>query len=201
MNRILYASLSAMVLGTAAVLGACQKGERSPDTTMGMINKTDSATTKVADTTRDLTDDQILADLSAANAGEIAAGKLAVDKASSADVKTFAREMITAHTKMQQDGEALAKKLNITPKSTADDSFTKANDSTSARLQSAAKGAVFDTAYVNAQVAGHQMVLNFLRRAESQASAADLKTAVTGAQPTVQHHLDMATALQAKLHK
>lgn len=200
MNRTITAGLS-LVFGTVAVLGACHKGERTPDTTMSMISKTDSAMDKVADTTRMLSDDQIFADLSAANAGEIAAGKLALNKASSADVKAFAREMIAAHIKMQADGEALAKKLNIVPKPTADDSFTMANDSTSARLQSAAKGTAFDSAYVNAQVAGHQMVLNFVRRAASQATAPDLKTAMTSAQPVVQHHLDMATALQAKLPK
>jgi putative membrane protein len=200
MNRIVNAGLSLLVFGTASVVGACHKGEHTPDTSMAMMSKTDS-TPAMTDTTRSLTDDQIFADLSAANAGEIAAGKMALSKASSADVKAFARQMIDAHTKMQAAGDSLAKKLNITPKPTADDSFTMANDSTSAHLQSAAKGTTFDTAYVNAQVAGHQMVLDFLRRAASQATAPDLKTMLTNAQPVVQHHLDMATALQAKLPK
>jgi putative membrane protein len=191
--------LATLTLGVVAALGACNKGDRAPDTTMGMMTRTDSALMGNTDTTRMLSDDQIFADLTAANEGEVAAGKMAADKASSAGVKSFAKEMVSAHTKMQADGEALAKKLNVTPKPQADDSFLAANDSATNRLQSAASGAAFDTAYVNTQVAGHQMVLNFLRRAASQATAPELKQMLTDAQPVVQHHLDMATALQDSL--
>jgi predicted outer membrane protein len=100
---------------------------------------------------------------------------------------------------MKSDGAALAAKIAVVPKSPADSAIVAANDSTAAHLKSASKGMPFDTTYANAQVGGHQMALDFLRRASSQAQNPDLKKAVTDAIPVVQGHLDMATALQTKL--
>jgi len=192
--------LTVAALGSVIALGACKKSDSAnPDTTMAMMTKTDSAMDKSADTTRNLSDDQILGDLDAINSGEIDAGKMAQTKSTNADVKAFAKQMVTAHTKMKSDGAALAAKIAVTPKSPADSAIVAANDSTAAHLTSASKGMPFDTAYVNAQVAGHQMALDFLRRASSQAQNADLKKAVTDAIPVVQSHLDMAQSLQAKI--
>ena len=100
---------------------------------------------------------------------------------------------------MLNDGNALAKKLNITPDTTAADSINAMNQSTASTLSSTAKGAAFDSAYVNAQVAGHQYVLNMIKTAEGQAQNADLKSALTAAEPKVQQHLDRIQAIQSKM--
>jgi putative membrane protein len=146
-----------------------------------------------------MTDAQILAMLAAANQGEIDAGKMASTKATNASVKSFARDMVTAHTKMLNDGNALAKKLNVTPDTAAADSINAMNQSTAATLTAAAKGAAFDSAYVNAQVAGHEYVLDMVKRAEEQAQNADLKSALTAAEPQVQQHLDRIKDIQSKM--
>src|SRR6476659_3952327 len=51
--------------------------------------------------------------LAQANLSEIAAGKTAVSKAQSPDVKQFGQKMIDEHSRMLQDLRTLAKKKNI----------------------------------------------------------------------------------------
>jgi putative membrane protein len=196
----------AVALCAVAMLGACKKGNSATDTTAAATGATDtsmaagtgSSTSMKAPATA-MTDAQIFAMLAAANQGEIDAGKTASTKATNPSVKAFARDMVTAHTKMLDDGNALAKKLNITPDTTAADSIKAMNQSTAATLSAAAKGAAFDSAYVNAQVAGHEYVLDMIKRAEGQAQNAQLKSALTSAEPKVQQHLDRIKDIQSKL--
>jgi putative membrane protein len=198
----------ALALGAVVTLGACSKSDKAPDTTMaattdtamttgtGSMSATAQSTTP---STAPLTDAGIMAMLTAANQGEIAAGKLAESKATNASVRSFAHDMVTAHTEMLNSGEALAKKLNITPDSAAAASMRASNDSTATALNAAAKGAAFDSAYVNAQVSGHEAVLDLIKRAESAAQNADLKTALKTDETKVQSHLDRIRNIQGKM--
>lgn len=202
MSRGTRSSAFAVALCALTMLGACRKGENATDTTMAHAADTSMAagsSTAMSAPAATMTDAQIFAMLAAANQGEIDAGKMASSKATNASVKSFARDMVTAHTKMLNDGNALAKKLNITPDTAAADSINAMNKSTAATLSSATKGAAFDSAYVNAQVAGHEYVLDMVKRAEGQAQNADLKSALTAAEPQVQQHLDRIKDIQSKL--
>ena len=110
-----------------------------------------------------------------------------------------ARMMVADHTKLLNDGNALAKRLHVTPDTAAADSIRNANKTLSDQLKSMPKGAAFDSAYVNAQVAGHQATLDMLKNAANQAQSADLKKALNDAMPTVQKHLDRIQAIQGKM--
>ena len=198
----------ALALGAVTVLAGCKKNENAADTTMaaadtsmraGTGSSTSMNAAPAAPAPAPLTDAGIFAMLSAANQGEIAAGKMAETKATNASVKSFARDMVTAHTRMLNEGNALAKRLKITPDTAAADSITAMNQSTAATLESAAKGAAFDSAYVNAQVAGHEYVLTMIKNAEGAAQNADLKTMLTKAEPQVQTHLDRIKNIQGKM--
>ena len=206
MVRGTRSSAFAVALCAVTMLGACKKGNEASDTTTAGAGATDTSmaagagsSTSMKAPAATMTDAQIFAMLAAANQGEIDAGKMASTKATSASVRSFARDMVTAHTKMLNDGNALAKKLNITPDTTAADSINAMNQLTAATLKAAAKGAAFDSAYVNAQVAGHEYVLDMVKRAEGQAQNADLKSALTSAEPQVQQHLDRIKDIQSKL--
>jgi putative membrane protein len=201
----------ALALGAVTVLGACKKSDaNATDSTMasgdtstmagsGSSTSMNATAPAAAANNAAMTDAGIFAMLAAANQGEISAGKMAETKATNASVKAFARDMVAAHTKMLNDGNARAKRQNITPDSAAADSIMQMNQSTAATLTSAAKGAAFDSAYVNAQVAGHQYVLDLVKRAEGQAQNADLKSALTAAEPQVQSHLDRIKDIQGKM--
>jgi putative membrane protein len=208
MVRGTRSSAFAVALCAVTMLGACKKSDTnatdtttmaSADTSMKAGTGSSTSMNAAAPTPAPMTDAGILAMLAAANHGEIDAGKMAETKATSASVKSFARDMVAAHTKMLNDGNALAKKLNITPDTAAADSINMMNQSGAAALSAAAKGPAFDSAYVNAQVAGHQYVLNMVKTAEGQAQNADLKSALTAAEPNVQQHLDRIQAIQSKM--
>jgi len=208
MIRGTRSSAYALALCAVTMLGACKKGESNATDTTAMASAdtsmkagTGSSTSmNAAATPAPMTDGAIFGMLAAANHGEIDAGKMAETKATNASVKSFARAMVADHTKLLDQGNALAKKLNITPDTAAADSINAMNQSTAAMLTAAAKGSVFDSAYVNAQVAGHQYVLDLVKRAEDQAQNPQLKAALTtDVQPKIQQHLDRIQAIQSKM--
>ena len=195
-----------LALGAVAVLGACSKSNSASDTSMAAADTSMRAGTGSSSSMNAsmaaapaMTDAGIFAMLHAANQGEVDAGKIAEKKATNPAVKSFAHDMVAAHTRMLNDGDALAKKLNITPDAAAADSIVAMNTSTAATLSSTPKGAAFDSAYVNAQVAGHQYVLAKIKTAEGAAQNADLKAALTAAEPQVQSHLDRISNIQGKM--
>lgn len=187
------------------MLAGCKKSDNAADTTMAAADTSMSAgmgsstSMNAPAAAAPMTDAGIFAMLTAANQGEIDAGKLAESKATSAAVKSFAHDMVIAHTAMLNSGTVLAKRLNITPDAAAADSITTMNQATGAALNADTKGATFDSAYVNAQVAGHEYVLDMIKRAEGAAQNADLKSALTAAEPKVQAHLDRIKAIQGKM--
>jgi putative membrane protein len=61
------------------------------------------------------------------------------------------------------------------------------------------QGAAFDSAFVNAQVMGHQQVLDLLQRSQSQAQNAGVQQHLTAAMKDVQSHLERAQQLQQSL--
>ncbi len=195
----------ALALGAVTMLGACKKTDNAADTTLAAADTSmkagaGSSTSMNAPVAAPvMTDAGIFAMLTAANQGEIAAGKMAESKATNAAVRSFARDMVAAHTAMLNGGNALAKRLNITPDSAAADSIMAMNASTAAALTADAKGAAFDSAYVNAQVAGHQYVLAMVQKAEGTAQNADLKAMLTKAEPQVKSHLDRISNIQGKM--
>jgi putative membrane protein len=73
------------------------------------------------------------------------------------------------------------------------------------------RGAAFDREYVRAMVDGHQKAIDRLTNAKEnrrlaretpgQPISSDLKDLIDGLLPTIQHHLEMAQALQAKVAK
>jgi putative membrane protein len=173
--------------------GAVTTDSTAGTTANGMANSGAGATSAA------LTDADIISVIHAVNQGEVDAGKLASTKASNADVKSFAREMVKDHEAMDAKGSKLASSAGGTAQNRLSDSVTSANQATSSQLQSAGSGTAFDKAYVDAQVTGHQNALTFLQRAQSSAQNADLKKLISSAIPDVQKHLDRAKSLQSKV--
>jgi len=213
--RVTRGTTMAFALGAVTLLGACKKSENAADTTAmagastgAMAGATTAAagSTSVANqatsnpaSTQTMTDAEIFSMLKSANQGEIDAGKMAESKATNAAVKAFARDMVTDHTMLLNQGNALAKKLNVTPQPAANDSIDATNKQVAATLQQAPKGAAFDSAYVNNQVLGHQNTLDLVKRAQDQAQNPELKTMLQNAQPVIQRHLDRIKDIQGKM--
>jgi putative membrane protein len=198
-----------IALSAATLLVACKpKDNANTDTTTaaGAVAtgsdsanraKTDSTNT-AANNDKNWTDGQILAFTATANKGEIAEGKLATTKATNAKVKAFARQMVTDHTAMLSEGNAFAKKNNITPDSTKNDVQDLAKDASNELkdLTTKAKGADWDKDFVDKEIDGHKKVLEKIQSAQNTTTNAQLKDMLTKAATKVQQHLDKAQALK-----
>jgi len=100
---------------------------------------------------------------------------------------------------MRKSGQDLAKKVNITPAAPAGDTLPAFATKMQDNLKGQAKGAAFDKAYIDQEVAVHQFVLSALQSFQTAAQDTSLKAAVTKSVPTIQNHLDKAQKIQTKL--
>ncbi|WP_380871743.1 hypothetical protein ACFB49_26970 [Sphingomonas sp. DBB INV C78] len=129
----------------------------------------------------------------ASDAFEIAASKLALEKAQSKAIKSFAEKMVAAHTEStaKLKSAAASAPTPVTPDAT----LTAAQQDRLAALQ-AKSGAAFDTAYAAEQVAAHQAALDTLRSYAAAPDEPALGQFATTTAPIVAAHLNMAKALK-----
>lgn len=146
------------------------------------------------------TDAEIAAIVVTANQIDIDAGKLAQTKSTNPDVKAFAVRMMEDHASVNAKASALAKKLDLTPKSSETSrSLEKGAEQTAARLQSL-EGAAFDRAYVDNEVAFHEAVIGVMNeQLVPSAKNAELKKLLVQSGPAFTAHLAHARQLQKAL--
>ena len=148
-----------------------------------------------------LSDANIVALLDEANKADSASGAFALKKASDPGVKSFAKMMMGEHHALRVQGQALAKKLKVTPEAPADDPVAKAGAAEMDALNAAGSGAAFDRAYIDQEVTIHKAVLDLADKAHGDTENGELKALIEKAKPTIQKHLDKAEELQQKLGK
>lgn len=215
MFRMTKPALAGLML--AAAVSACAKKEESNGTVDTTASKPMDTTTAAAatpttaapvDTTNGGSPTNVgkwtpaatVGYAETADMGEIAMGKLGETKATAADVKAFAREMVTDHTKMLSGDKALAKKLNTSPDTTGDaqDLAGHAKDEMN-DLNGKAKGADWDKNYMDKMVDDHQAVLGKLQDAAKNNTDSTVTKALSDATAKVQEHLTKAQAIRAKM--
>src|SRR6266566_7344024 len=84
------------------------------------------------------TDPNIFALLDEANAADSSAGAVAATKGTAAAVRDFGKRMMRDHHQLRVQGEALAKKLNVTPLAPSGDPVTPAGQKEMDTLNSTA---------------------------------------------------------------
>lgn len=147
-----------------------------------------------------LSDPQIATVALTAHQIDIERGKLALAKAKSPEVKQFAAQMVRDHTQGQREVRGLAKKLGVKPEESEVTKGLKAEAADKRLLLKGLTGRDFDKAYVDAEVAYHQGVLDAIDQALLPgARNAELKTALQNTRPTIEAHLQHAKNLQAML--
>jgi len=201
-----YGRQCIIALTAATLLVACKPKENAATDTStaagAVATGSDSAnrarTDSAAASNNGWTDGQILAFAVVANKGEIAEAKLATTKATNAKVKAFARQMLTDHTAMLNEGTTFAKKNNITPDSTKNDVVDLQKDAIDEMkdLETKAKGADWDKEFVDKEIDGHKKVLDKLQSAQNATTNQQLKDMLTKATAKVQEHLTKAQALK-----
>lgn len=146
------------------------------------------------------TDPQIAGIVQTANQIDISQAKLALKKSSNPQVKEFANQMISDHTSLEKSVNDLAKKLGVTPEESETSKQLKQQAADETKKLNGLKGKAFDQEYASHEVAYHQAVIDAATSTLiPNAKNAELKSAVEGAAPLLQGHLQHAKQLEQSL--
>lgn len=190
---------SLVVALSLVALVACKKDTDDKADSARTYDSAGGTTIAPAPAPTPLTDANIASLLDEANAGDSAGGKLASIKGTKADVKAFGVMMMKDHHALRVAGLDLVSKLGVTPTPPANDSLPAKVKAAQDNLAAMDKGAAWDKAYIDGEVAVHQVVLGLIDQAQAAASAPDLKALLTKARPNIEMHLKRAQDIQAKL--
>jgi putative membrane protein len=122
---------------------------------------------------------------------EIAAGKVAEQKGN-ADDKKFAAQMITDHTKASADLKSMVSSGEV--KAAIPDKLDASSEKKLGKLRDA-KANDFTSEYAPMQVSAHKDAVSLFERYSKSGDNATLKDWAGKMLPTLQHHLEMAQAL------
>jgi putative membrane protein len=138
--------------------------------------------------------DDFVEDASAKGVAEVQAGKLAQEKGTAADVKSFADMMVKDHTMANEKLKTLAasKKLEV-----SDDAMLI--DKAKSMILELRSAKSFDQAYANNQVKAHEATIKLFEEEATNGKDADLKAFAAATLPKLKAHLTAAQAL-AKAH-
>jgi putative membrane protein len=186
-----------LLLAIAAVAaGACGPKENATTDSAGAVAGDTTGLAAQQSVAPAWTDANIFALLDEANVADSAHGQVASTKGTSAAVREFGRQMMRDHHTLRAEGEALAKRLNITPAPPAGDTLVAHAQRVSDLLNTTAKGKDFDKAYIDHEVEMHKGVLDIATKAMTAAQSTELKNMIQKAAPAIQGHLDKAQSIQ-----
>ena len=125
--------------------------------------------------------------------GEVQAGQLATQKATSPQVKQYGQTLVTDHSKANDELQQIAQQENLTLPAQPG-----ASDQSQAHRLSSMSGSAFDTAFVNDEVRDHrQAIATFQKEAQSGQDPA-LKDFAQKTLPMLRQHLQMAQSLNSQ---
>src|SRR5204863_2884113 len=116
--------------------------------------------------------------------------------------KRFAQLMVTDHTGVNQQAVALVTRPKVTPEDNDTSKSLKDGGEKNVAALKALKGAAFDKAYVDHEVAYHQAVLDAVDKTlVPNAKNEELKALLVKVRPAFVTHLEHARHVQASLKK
>ncbi len=185
-----------IVLGTIVCLIACNSNTGNtadPVEKADSINEAQQDMVSDVSRAREATSDFLV---KAADGGmaEVAAGKIAEDKALSKTVKDFAKEMIKEHEAINSEVKSLASQLNVTlPETSGEDHQKKIADLGGKDTKD------FDKEFMDMMVSDHKKTLDLFRDAGEKTLDPDVKAFIIATIPTLESHLGKAETLQKTL--
>jgi putative membrane protein len=189
---------SIMMIALAALaFQACRNGAKDSKEAADSSNMTKDTSTHAAATggiAANSDDAKFVTTAASDGMAEVAAGKMAQEKAKSARVKAFAAMMVTDHSKAGEELTSIAETKNITLPTGPD-----ADQQKMAADLGAKSGRAFDKAYVNGMVDGHEKAVKLFTDASQNCKDADLKAFATRTLPTLKMHLDSIKAIKASM--
>ena len=125
---------------------------------------------------------------------EVELGKLASQKAQSAEVKQFGERMVKDHSAANDKLKQIASQKGVTPPSEMDSSTKREYDKLSNL-----SGAQFDREYIGHMVSDHEKDIKEFKSEEKSAQDADVKSFAQNTLPTLEEHLRLAKSAEASV--
>lgn len=122
---------------------------------------------------------------------EVELGKVMAQRATTPEAKQFAQQMVTDHTKANNELKALAAKKNITLPASLGDDQKKVYDEVLAE-----KGIKLDQKYVSEMVDDHQEDVKQYQDASTNAGDPEVRALAAKTLPTLKEHLAMAEKIK-----
>ena len=186
---VLIASAVAAMFSTAGVqaqsTSAAQSDMSAKTSSTGSMAKLSSG------------DEKALKDMAQANINEVAAAKIALNKAESSEVKAFAQKMVDDHGSALTKVQTVAKQKDVTLPTEPDAQHKAMAD----KLEKES-GAAFDKMYMeNAGTKDHKMVLSKLQSDAKNIKDPDVKALADAHTPVVEQHLKSAEQMKMSTDK
>ena len=193
-------ALVLVMASTALCLSACNRSDRSDTTANQDVTVTEDGLADgmdngamAAPAELPTTAPEFVNAAAASDKFEIESSRLAQASGSSAAVKSFAQQMITAHT--ASTAKLKSTIAGISPPITPNDALNAEQQSLMAGLQGKT-GAELDSAYAAAQVTAHQKTLDMLNAYANRGENPQLVALAKRMIPTVTAHLNTAKGLK-----
>jgi len=147
-------------------------------------------------------DAQIAAIVVTANQVDIDAGKIAEKEGQSRDVKDFGKQMVTDHSGVNKQAEALVMKLKVKPENNPTSESLRSGGEENLKTLKGLKGASFDKAYIDHEVTYHEQVIGAIDKTLiPNAQNPELKALLVAVRPAFVGHLEHAKQIQSSLAK
>lgn len=197
-RTVIFLALSIL----AITISACETSERHEGTAPVAISSPSPTTTMEPTTSPTVSpaatltsaDQNFLMNAARGNLFEVRMGNLAMQKASSNEVKEFGQRIVTDHSQAEQKLDQMATAMNFTlPHEVSPEQQSEINH------VEKASGKDFDREFMKMMVIDHMRDISAFERAASEATNAAVKQFAAQTLPTLKEHAKLAREVAAKV--
>jgi putative membrane protein len=188
--RIDHKLLASVMAVTVLAFAACRDADYADRDSAAVVTDT----TAVGGNVEAYSDANAVAFIQTVNTGEIEAAALAKTKATDPEIKAFARQMETDHTKMKNEVADAAQRLGLSATAT-EEAVLEDHQEDMRELNEAKAGDEFDDKYIDEQVEAHKDALDEIDDAIEKTQNAEFKALLQKARGAVDGHLKRAEQL------
>jgi putative membrane protein len=184
---------AALLLGAASCNSSSDSVKEAQQTNEAKIDSTTQDTGQGAVVREDKEyDSEFMTKAASGGMLEVELGKVVAQRATTAEAKQFAQQMVTDHTKANNELKALAAKKNIKLPASLGDDQKKVYDEVLTE-----KGPKLDQKYVSEMVDDHEEDVKEFQEASTKAGDPEVKAFAAKTLPVLQMHLAMIKKIQA----
>jgi putative membrane protein len=160
----------------------------------GNMNAMNTNTNMTGQTAGGTADSAFITEAAEGGMAEVEMGKLAASKAQNPEVRQFGQQMMSDHTRANNELRNLAAQKNVTLPTELNARHREGMDKLSKM-----SGAEFDREYMRMQVEDHEKTVSLFQNQADSGTDSDVRAFAAKTLPTLKTHLEQARNVQGKL--